>query len=83
MQMRISFQSKNDSEAIKITRQQSQPITYPELVILSWWALLDEGAKIRGNVAVMRKLFQHINLQFNLLFLILKGNKKIMMAVLL
>ena len=46
-------------------------ILYPELVVLAGRALLDERAKVRGYVAVMRELFQHVDLQLDLFLLVL------------
>lgn len=45
--------------------------TYPELVIVSRGTLLDEGPIVGSNVAVVRVLFQHVDLLFDLFFFVL------------
>lgn len=46
--------------------------TYPELVVVSRGALLDESTIVCGYVSVVGVLLQHIDLQFNFLLLILE-----------
>lgn len=46
--------------------------TYPELVIMSWRALLNESTIVRGNISMMRILLQHIYLQFDFFLFILR-----------
>lgn len=46
-------------------------VSHPELVIVSWGALLDEGSVVGGDVAVVRVLFQHVDLLFDLFLLVL------------
>lgn len=50
--------------------------THPELVVMSRWALLDEGAVVGGDVPVVGVFLQHIDLQFNLLLLVLDRRKR-------
>lgn len=45
--------------------------TYPKLIVLSWWALLNKGAVVRGYVAVVAVLFQHVDLSFDLFLFLL------------
>ena len=45
--------------------------SHPELVVISRGALLDEGPIVGGNVAVVRVFFQHVDLLFDLFFLVL------------
>ena len=45
--------------------------TYPELVVVSRGALLDEGPVVRGDVPVVGVLLQHVDLKFDLLLLVL------------
>lgn len=49
---------------------------YPELVVVSRRALLDEGAIVGGDVAVVGVFLQHVDLQLYLLFLVLDGRKR-------
>lgn len=50
--------------------------TYPELVVVSWWALLDESAIVGGDVPVVGVFLQHVDLQLNLLLLVLTDAKQ-------
>lgn len=45
--------------------------TYPELVVISRGALLDEGSIVGGNIAVVRVFFQHVDLLFDLFLFVL------------
>lgn len=49
--------------------------THPELVVMSRWALLDEGTIVGGDVPVVGVFLQHVDLQLNLLLLVLEGHK--------
>ena len=44
---------------------------YPELVIVTRGALLDEGSVVRSYVPVVGVLLQHVDLQFDLFLLVL------------
>lgn len=46
--------------------------TDPELVIMAWWAFLDEGTIVGGNVSMVRVLLQHVDFQLNFLLFILQ-----------
>lgn len=49
--------------------------SYPELVIVSRGALLNESPIVGGYVSVVGILLQHIDLQFNFLLFILDTEK--------
>lgn len=55
--------------------QDLQRSTYPELVIMSWRALLNESTIVCCNISMMRIFLQHIYLQFYFFLFILKGKK--------
>lgn len=46
---------------------------YPELIVNAGRVLLDEGAVVGGDVPVVAVLLQHVDLGFDLLFLVLRG----------
>lgn len=46
-------------------------ISHPELVVVAGWTLFDEGAVVRGDVAVVTVLLQHVDLGLNLLLFLL------------
>lgn len=50
-----------------------QVSTYPELVIVSWRALLNESTIVCCNISMMRIFLQHIYLQFDFFLFILRG----------
>lgn len=52
---------------------------YPELIVFAGWTLFNKGAEIGGDVAVVWKLFQDVDLQFDFLLLVLekKENQKL------
>lgn len=45
---------------------------YPELIVFAGWTLFNKGAEIGGDVAVVWKLFQDVDLQFDFLLLVLE-----------
>lgn len=45
--------------------------TDPEMVIMSRWALLDEGSVVGGDIAVMAVLLQHVDLSLDLFLFLL------------
>jgi len=47
--------------------------TDPELVIHARWVLLDEGTIVGGDVTMVGIFFQHVDLSFDLLLLILSN----------
>lgn len=46
-------------------------MSHPELVVVAGWTLLDEGAVVRGDVAVVTVLLQHVDLGLDLLLFLL------------
>lgn len=45
--------------------------THPQLVIVTWRTLLDKGTIVRGDVAMVTVLLQHVDLRLDLLLFLL------------
>jgi len=45
--------------------------THPQLVVVAWRTLLDEGPVVGGDVPVVGVLLQHVDLQLDLLLFVL------------
>ena len=56
----------------KENKNRPKLLRYPELVVFAGRTLFYEGAEIGGDVAVVWKLFQDVDLQFDFLFLVLE-----------
>ena len=46
--------------------------TNPELIVMSWWALFNEGAIVGGDVAMVAVFLQHVDLCLDLLLLLFR-----------
>ena len=60
----------------KENKNRPKLLRYPELVVFAGRTLFYEGAEIGGDVAVVWKLFQDVDLQFDFLFLVLEKKRR-------
>lgn len=69
------WKTSSYGDFFSIFYREKEKWNYPELIVFAGWTLFDKGAEIGGDVAVVWKFFQDVDLQFDFFFLVLENTK--------